>query len=107
MGIIEPQGGSQEADQVANKRDEVVVDEKHDGVHHVDVAHSKVLADSDLMNDAFDGENEEHEQSLWAAVKSHPKACFWAFVMCFTIVSVSQSLESADSGLYGTTKNNT
>lgn len=54
---------------------------------HVDVAHSKVLADELTMNDAFEAENAEHEQTLWQSVKSHPKACFWAFIMCFTIVS--------------------
>ena len=61
--------------------------ERHLGVAHVDVKHSEVLANADLMNDAFDGENREHEQSLWQAAKSHPKACCWAFIMCFTIVS--------------------
>lgn len=66
----------------------VVDDEKHvSDTDHVDAATSKVLADSDLMNDAFTGEAKEHEQGLWEAVKTHPKACFWAFIMCFTIVS--------------------
>ena len=63
---------------------------KSDGqghVGHVDVAHSKVLNDELTMNDAFEGENAEHEQTLWSAAKTHPKACFWAFIMCFTIVS--------------------
>lgn len=63
------------------------VDEKQAGAHHVDAPNSKVLGDTDFMNDAFDGENEEHELGMWEAVKSHPKACFWAFIMCFTIVS--------------------
>ncbi|OIW24577.1 general substrate transporter [Coniochaeta ligniaria NRRL 30616] len=66
------------------------INEKQDDLHdeggHVDVLHSKVLDNSDLMNDAFDGENHEHEQTLWAAAKSHPWACFWAFTMCFTII---------------------
>ena len=48
---------------------------------------STVLVDSDLMTSAFDGENAEHEETVWQAVKSHPTACFWAFIMCFTIVS--------------------
>ena len=39
------------------------------------------------MSSAYDGENYEHSQGLWAAVKSHPMAAFWAFTMCFTIVS--------------------
>ncbi|KAL2206180.1 general substrate transporter [Sarocladium strictum] len=63
---------------------------------HVDVAHSKVLADELTMNDAFEAENAEHEQTLWQSVKSHPKACFWAFIMCFTIV-----MESFDMFLNG------
>lgn len=65
----------------------------HGAAGHVDVAHSKVLGDELAMNDAFEGENAEHEQTLWSAVKSHPKACFWAFIMCFTIV---RPLESAN-----------
>lgn len=53
------------------------------------VDHAEVLANPELMNDAFDAEQREHEQGTWAAAKSHPWACFWAFVMCFTIVSYS------------------
>lgn len=56
-------------------------------VHHAEVKGSEVLGNQDMMNDAFDGENEEHEEGVWAAFKKHPWACFWAFVMCFTIVS--------------------
>lgn len=55
-------------------------------VEKADVLHSEVLVNADLMNDAFDGENREHEQGVWAAAKQHPWACFWAFTMCFTIV---------------------
>ncbi|WQF77564.1 Putative major facilitator, sugar transporter, major facilitator superfamily [Colletotrichum destructivum] len=72
------------------------VDEKQAGAHHVDAPNSKVLGDTDFMNDAFDGENEEHELGMWEAVKTHPKACFWAFIMCFTIV-----MESFDMFLNG------
>jgi SP family general alpha glucoside:H+ symporter-like MFS transporter len=36
--------------------------------------------------DAYDAENREHEQTTWQALKSHPWAAFWAFLMCFTIV---------------------
>lgn len=54
---------------------------------HVDVKNSDVLANQDLMNDAFEGENHEHQQGVWEAVKAHPWACLWAFTMCFTIVS--------------------
>jgi SP family general alpha glucoside:H+ symporter-like MFS transporter len=67
---------------------------KEDG--RVDVHHAEILANQDLMNDAFDGENREHEMGLWAAVKAHPWACFWAFTMCFTIV-----MESFDMFLNG------
>jgi len=62
-------------------------DELHDGAH-VEVHHSEVLANPDLMNDAFDAENLEHEMGMWDAAKKHPMACFWAFIMCFTIVSL-------------------
>lgn len=51
-----------------------------------DVIHDEVLVNADLMNDAVDGENLEHSQGIIAAIKSHPWACLWAFVMCFTIV---------------------
>lgn len=46
-----------------------------------------VLIDKEIMNDAFKGESLEHSMGPWEAAKSHPKACFWAFFMCFTIVS--------------------
>ena len=55
----------------------------------ISVDASEVLANNALLNDAYDGENREHAMGLWAAAKSHPKACFWAFIMCFTIVSIS------------------
>ncbi|QUC17533.1 uncharacterized protein UV8b_01774 [Ustilaginoidea virens] len=60
------------------------------------VSHSDVLVNKDLMSDAFDGENREHEMGVWAAAKKHPWACFWAFTMCFTIV-----MESFDMFLNG------
>ena len=56
----------------------------------VDQRQSVISVDADIMDDAVNGENREHGESLWAAVKSHPWACFWAFTMCFTIVSLSQ-----------------
>lgn len=65
-----------------------VVDVQYEG-EKPDAQHDKVLANSDLMNDAFDGEIREHEMGAWAAVKTHPWACFWAFIMCFTIVRPS------------------
>lgn len=58
-----------------------------DELGHADVDHAEVLANPDLMNEAFDAEQREHEQGAWAAAKAHPWACFWAFIMCFTIVS--------------------
>jgi len=54
---------------------------------NVDVRHSEVLYNPDFMSDAVDGENREHAETAWASIKSHPWACLWAFVMCFTIVS--------------------
>lgn len=54
----------------------------------LEVDNADVLTKPALMHDAFDGENREHEMGVWEAAKSHPWACFWAFVMCFTIVSV-------------------
>ncbi|GLI77006.1 hypothetical protein PoHVEF18_005288 [Penicillium ochrochloron] len=56
----------------------------------------KILDDADLLNDAFAGENKEHEMGAWEAAKKHPWACLWAFTMCFTIV-----MESFDMFLNG------
>jgi len=47
--------------------------------------HSEILVNKDLMTDAFQGEDSEHNQTVWQAVVSHKMACFWAFVMCFTM----------------------
>ncbi|KAL6872197.1 general substrate transporter [Trichoderma novae-zelandiae] len=71
-------------------------DEFRRGVAHVDIKKSEILGNHDLMNDAFNGENREHEMGVWQAVKSHPWACLWAFIMCFTIV-----MESFDMFLNG------
>lgn len=49
--------------------------------------HNDVLADNEILNEAYRAENFEHELSMWEAAKTHPKACFWAFIMAFTIVS--------------------
>jgi MFS transporter, SP family, general alpha glucoside:H+ symporter len=51
-----------------------------------DVYHTEVLTSSELMHEAFAGENREHEQGIWQATKDHPMACFWAFIFAFTIV---------------------
>jgi len=53
-----------------------------------DDQHVEVLKNQD----AYDGENREHAQGTWEAFKSHPWACFWAFLMCFTIVSLLRTL---------------
>lgn len=81
---------------------------RHDVDHH-EVAYkekavhdSDVLVNQDLMSNAFDGENREHEETLWHAVKTHPMACFWAFVFCFTIVSVDTIQSSTSSVLTAT-----
>ncbi|KAL6857513.1 hypothetical protein ACO1O0_004950 [Amphichorda felina] len=55
----------------------------------VDVIHSEVLGNRDLMSDAVDGENREHDMGTWEALKNYPWASFWAFIMCFTIVMES------------------
>ncbi|OAR02320.1 hypothetical protein LLEC1_00443 [Akanthomyces lecanii] len=52
----------------------------------VDMEHAEVLTKPALMENAVDGENREHEMGVWEAAKTHPWGCFWAFVMCFTIV---------------------
>lgn len=53
----------------------------------VGVHHSELMVSADLMTDAVDGENREHEMGMLAAIKQYPWACLWAFIMCFTIVS--------------------
>ena len=80
--------------------DHIPKDEK-DELHsrgHVEVHHAEVLANPDLMNDAFEGENLEHEMGVWTAVKAHPWACLWAFIMCFTIVSLFPALSAVRIG---------
>jgi SP family general alpha glucoside:H+ symporter-like MFS transporter len=66
--------------------------EKQDDLHldaaHIDVPEAEVLGNKDLISDAIDGENQEHDMGVWEAVKTHPWACLWAFTMCFTIVSL-------------------
>ncbi|KAF7551091.1 hypothetical protein G7046_g7807 [Stylonectria norvegica] len=70
---------------------------KGDDLHpQADVLHSEILINQDLLIEAFDGENREHQQGVWSAAKSHPWACLWAFLMCFTIV-----MESFDMFLNG------
>ncbi|GLA60123.1 hypothetical protein AtubIFM54640_011554 [Aspergillus tubingensis] len=71
------------AESVAEQRDEKPQTEK------VDIHQSEVLDNPDLMHEAFDGENYEHQMGVWEAAKQYPWACFWAFLMCFTIVMES------------------
>lgn len=60
-------------------------DMKHDHTEiHAD--HHEVLEDKETLNHAYEAENREHEMALWEAIKTYPWACFWAFIMCFTIV---------------------
>jgi SP family general alpha glucoside:H+ symporter-like MFS transporter len=40
-----------------------------------------------FRHDAVEAENAEHSMTVWEACKSYPMACFWAFVVSFTIVS--------------------
>lgn len=71
-------------------KQEVHADDGHlelKGLEEKNALHSDVLVDAHLMQEAFDGENREHEMGLWEAVKTHPMACLWAFIFCFTIVS--------------------
>lgn len=74
---------------IIEKKDVAQQDEKFDSA---DVLNSEVLVNTDLMNDAVDGENREHAMGVWEAVKGHPWACLWAFIMCFTIVSLTDFL---------------
>lgn len=63
-------------------------DDLHLGAAHIDAPDTEVLGNKDLISDAIDAENQEHEMGVWEAVKTHPWACLWAFTMCFTIVSL-------------------
>lgn len=65
---------------------------------------SEVLVDHNLMTSAYDGENYEHSQGLWSAVKSHPMAAFWAFTMCFTIVSFNTYYQAVVPSSNSTTR---
>jgi SP family general alpha glucoside:H+ symporter-like MFS transporter len=46
--------------------------------------------------DAIEAENSEHAMTVMEAARAHPMACFWAFVMSFTII-----MESYDVFLMG------
>lgn len=64
--------------------------EKSAHADSLDLNKAEVLVNQDVMNDAYDGENREHAEGMWASFKSHPMACLWAFIMCFTIVRLYQ-----------------
>lgn len=70
------------------------ISSKEMGEKQAAVGHDELVSSSDpsLMNEAFDGEHIEHQTTAWEAVKQHPWACFWAFIMCFTIVSSRTSI---------------
>lgn len=53
------------------------------------VAHHETLSDKELLQASYEAETRENEMGVWEAVKDHPMACFWAFIFCFTIVSVN------------------
>lgn len=52
------------------------------------VVQHETLDDKELLAASYEAETRENEMGVWEAVKMHPMACFWAFVFCFTIVSL-------------------
>lgn len=72
-----------------------VLTETKPEAQHIDGHHSDdknghrpdIRGDQELLADAFQGENREHEMGMWEAFKEYPMACLWAFTMSFTIVS--------------------
>ncbi|WWC88929.1 uncharacterized protein L201_003844 [Kwoniella dendrophila CBS 6074] len=69
-------------------------DEKNQVEHVNDVSAAKEL--SNFKMDAMEAEKAEHNMTVLEAVKAYPWACFWAFVMSFTII-----MESYDVFLIG------
>lgn len=63
---------------VEPKRNDVEVE----ALEEKNTLHSDVLVNKDLMSNAFEGENAEHQETVWEAIKSHKMACMWAFVSC-------------------------
>lgn len=64
---------------------------RHSGLHKGDdigVTHADRVGKMDFMSEAVEGENREHSMGLWESFKNYPWGCMWAFIMCFTIVSV-------------------
>lgn len=58
--------------------------------------HKSDFLDPDILNDAYLGENREHEMGSWEAAKKHPMACLWAFIFCFTIVRKTSSVRDSN-----------
>ncbi|KAL3478302.1 general substrate transporter [Aspergillus californicus] len=64
--------------------------DKEDTPHSEEVdVHQSEVDKIDLLHDAVNGENFEHNLGVWEAAKQYPWACFWAFFMCFTVVMES------------------
>ena len=75
-------------------KNEMLYDDRSDIDHDLkqqNIDHAVISAHHEHLDDAFLGETREHEMGTWEAVKNYPMACFWAFLMCFTIVSLAQS----------------
>ncbi|KAK8844854.1 hypothetical protein IAR55_006704 [Kwoniella newhampshirensis] len=71
--------------------------DKLDADLHVENAAPLALTDAQGHKaDAIEAENAEHSMTVLQAVKAYPWACFWAFVMSFTII-----MESYDVFLIG------
>lgn len=102
--INEPKGAFHSVDSTFTPKDEF---------HHTDlntepsdVYPTEAFANLDpimsaLMKDALEGENREHQMGMWAAAKSHPRACLWAFIMCFTVVSLLPLVDFSSLKLRG------
>jgi len=45
---------------------------EHHDIANVDAEHSEVLANKDIMHDAYDGENTERSMDGWKATKAPP-----------------------------------
>lgn len=72
---------------ITDEKHDHVNHEKHDALDQEGVTHHENLTDKEIMANAFEAENREHQMGLMEAIKDYPMACFWAFVFCFTIVS--------------------
>ncbi|KAJ7626928.1 maltose porter [Roridomyces roridus] len=60
------------------------------------IEHGDLKSAADYMGDAMEAEHAEYSMTVMEAVRAHPTACFWAFVMSFTII-----MESYDVFLIG------